>query len=139
LALSGKVMVKVKIWFENQEGEAIIGYGGYWLLKAIAESQSLTEASKKLNMSYGKVLKILRKMEKAYGRKIVNTARGGYGGGGKATLTGEAIILIESYSKILTQVMESIEMLGFKVGPLPPDRKLNGVLLNKTTTTTKTH
>ncbi len=112
----GKIVVKVKVWFENPGGETIIGYGGYQLLKTLAETESLTLASRKLSISYGKALKIIREIEKAYGRKIVAAARGGYGGGGRTTLTREGLKLLESYSTILKATLKSVRMLGFEVG-----------------------
>ncbi len=116
---AGRIIVGVKIWFEDSMGRPIMGYGGYRLLKTIAVTESLSEASKILNISYGKAMRIIRMMEEAYGSRVVLTTRGGYGGGGTTRLTREGMELLEDYGRIIVAAIKSIEMLGFKVKTTP--------------------
>ena len=48
---------------------------------------SISKAAVSLNLSYSYVWKRLRNMEKVLGNPLIETQRGGMGGGGKADLT----------------------------------------------------
>lgn len=103
-----------KIWLESGEGTGILGDQKILLLKAIDETGSLTEAIKKLNLSYRKTWDNLRKIDKELGFPLIRPQRGGVKGG-KTELTREGRIIIrafdrfhERYDQLIRQGFETI-------------------------------
>ena len=72
----------------------------YQLLEAILDSGSLTDAAKYINVSYRTALNYIEKIESTLNVKIVNTTKGGKGGGGGTTLTGEGYSILKECKKI---------------------------------------
>ncbi len=96
--------VRFRIWLE-EGGEHVIGKGGARILRAIKEEGSLTAASRKLGMSYRYIWQYLKNIERAVG-KVVETERGGKGGGGaRLTDLGERILEIyERYESVIEAI-----------------------------------
>lgn len=86
--------IKSRIWVEI-EGQIVLGEGRVRLLKAIAETGSLSKAAKQLNMSYKKAWRLIDTVNKNAKQPLVQTSIGGQGGGG-AVLTpyGEKLMLV---------------------------------------------
>ncbi len=109
-----------KIWLEH-EGEPILGRGGAAILQAIKEEKSISEAAKKLGMSYRYVWNYLSKMEKRMQEPIMVAHKGGIGGGGGAQLTalGEDLVKefrrVEAYVGGLLGDEEYWEAVGLKI------------------------
>lgn len=72
----------------------------YQLLQAILDTGSLTTASKKIKVSYRTALNYIEKMESALNVKIVNTTKGGKGGGGGTSLTDDGYSILKECKKI---------------------------------------
>ncbi|MEM2889429.1 MAG: LysR family transcriptional regulator [Candidatus Bathyarchaeia archaeon] len=94
---------KVKIWFVNENNEAILGEGLVSLLRAIEKYGSILVASKNLGMSYRYALHRISLAEKRLGFKLVKRHRGGIAGG-SSELTMEGKRLIVMYVKIAEKV-----------------------------------
>lgn len=102
--------VKFKIWLEIN-GKPVLGEGGYHLLTLIEKHGSILKASKELSISYRKALSYIRRIESRLGLKIVETSRGGPGGGGSAKLTDTAKFLVLKYEKALNVVENALSSL----------------------------
>ena len=72
----------------------------YHLLEAILDSGSLTEAAREINVSYRTALNYIEKIESNLDVKIVNTTKGGKGGGGGTSLTDEGYSILKECKKI---------------------------------------
>ena len=64
-----------------------IGPGKADLLQAIDETHSLTAAARRFDMSYKRGWTLVRELNAAFVKPLVETEKGGSGGGGGATLT----------------------------------------------------
>lgn len=64
-----------------------LGPGKADLLQAIAETASLTAAAARFGMSYKRGWTLVRELNAAFAKPLVETEKGGAGGGGGAQLT----------------------------------------------------
>jgi molybdate transport system regulatory protein len=64
-----------------------LGPGKADLLEAIRATRSLTEAARKFGMSYKRCWSLVQEMNAAFRTPLVETEKGGSGGGGGARLT----------------------------------------------------
>ena len=72
----------------------------YQLLESILNTESMTESAKSIKVSYRTALNYIDKIESALNVKIVNTTKGGKGGGGGTTLTDEGYSILKECKKI---------------------------------------
>ena len=72
----------------------------FQLLESILETGSLTAAAKSINVSYRTALNYIEKIESTLNVKIVNTTKGGKGGGGGTSLTEEGYSILKECKKI---------------------------------------
>lgn len=72
----------------------------YQLLQSILDYGSLTMAAKEIKVSYRTALNYIEKMEMALDVKIVNTTKGGKGGGGGTSLTDDGYSILKECKKI---------------------------------------
>lgn len=99
----------------------VLGKGGVSILKAINKYGSITEAAKRVGVSYKYAWDRVADIEKAFGEPILLTRRGGKTGGGGAELTETALTLIKDYDrfeKYIQRVLkdrEYWEMIGLKI------------------------
>ena len=74
--------------------EVRLGPGKVRLLELIAETGSISEAARQMEMSYRRAWLLIDEVNGIFGKPVVETATGGAGGGGaKVTPLGEAVIL----------------------------------------------
>lgn len=93
-----KAGVEYKI---NVDGNSFLLDGKkYQLLESILDTESMTESAKSIKVSYRTALNYIDKIESALNVKIVNTAKGGKGGGGGTTLTDEGYSILKECKKI---------------------------------------
>ena len=97
--------IKIKFWIEKK-GISIIGPGRLAILESIHETNSLTEAAKKCNISFRKAWKLIAETNKHLDRDIIKTERGGEGGGGKTILTEYGLKLLRKYKQIQIKLNE---------------------------------
>lgn len=90
--------IKSRIWIEV-DGEILLGEGRVQLLKAIAETGSLSKAAKSIGMSYKKAWSLIDAVNSRAEKTVIDTAIGGKKGGG-STLTEYGRSLIETYELI---------------------------------------
>ncbi|MCK9444852.1 MAG: LysR family transcriptional regulator [Tissierellaceae bacterium] len=99
-----------RVWIEDEEGNRIFGEGPYQLLELIEELGSINKASKKMNMSYSKTMRIIKKTEEKLGIKLLDREIGGIDGGG-AKLTDNCKELMERYGKFRDACTAGIERI----------------------------
>jgi molybdate transport system regulatory protein len=85
--------VRFRVDFSKDES---IGPGKIALLERIAQSGSLSQAARDLDMSYRRAWQLLESTNQSFLDKVVITSKGGRGGGG-ATLTSFGHELIRTY------------------------------------------
>jgi len=107
----GVMTVKSKVWIEIQ-GLPFFGEGRRDLLNNIESNGSISQAAKKLGISYKKAWSYITNMEDRLGVKLVKKQVGGKGGGG-AALTKEGKALIDKFDRLLAGTQEAID-LSFK-------------------------
>ena len=72
----------------------------YQLLESILNTGSLRESAEVVKISYRTALNYIEKIESNLQVKIVNTSKGGKGGGGCTTLTEEGYSILKECKKI---------------------------------------
>ena len=72
----------------------------YQLLQSILDYGSLIKAAKEIKVFYRTALNYIEKMEMALDVKIVNTTKGGKGGGGGTSLTDDGYSILKECKKI---------------------------------------
>lgn len=90
--------VNGSIWLEKN-GIRYFGPGPYELLERIAETGSISEAAKQMNLSYKKAWDIINRLNEVEGMPMVATKTGGAKGGG-ATISKEARLLMKRYAAV---------------------------------------
>lgn len=100
-------VIKSRIWIESKHG-VFLGEGRVKLLKAIAQTGSLSKAASDLGMSYKKAWNLLDSMNKSTKEPLVITSTGGKGGGG-ANLTPYGEKVIETFDTINQKCWEFLD------------------------------
>ena len=77
-----------------------LGPGKADLLQAIDETRSLTAAAARFSMSYKRGWTLVRELNAAFEKPLVETEKGGSGGGGGATLTDLGRFVLERYRRM---------------------------------------
>jgi molybdate transport system regulatory protein len=110
---------KFKMWLTEGTTD-IIGSGGISLLKAIDKYGSISDAARKIGMSYRFAWNQIKEIEKAIGHPILKTQIGGKNGG-NAKLTSKAKEILNEYNKTneyLSQLLQDKnhwEWIGLKI------------------------
>ncbi|MGB9766149.1 MAG: winged helix-turn-helix domain-containing protein [Sulfurihydrogenibium sp.] len=99
--------IKYKVWVEKN-GEILIGLGREELLREIEKTGSIRQAAENMGITYRKALYFLDAMEKRAGEKIVETFRGGPGGGG-SRLTEYGKKLLKEFEKVVKEFEKAKE------------------------------
>ena len=90
-----------------QPGVAL-GPGKADLLQAIDETASLTAAAARFNMSYKRGWSLVREMNAAFAEPLVETEKGGAGGGGGARLTSRGRYVLKRYRRMEADAAKAI-------------------------------
>ena len=85
-----------------------MGIGLVWLLREIDRRGSIRRASEKMGLSYAKALKIINRLEKHLGRKLLIRKRGGCDRGG-AEMTPFGRTFIDEYDRMQAAVKNAAE------------------------------
>ena len=72
----------VRIMLANERGEEFMGAGLLQLLDGIERRRSIAQAARVMSLSYVKALRILTRLERRLGRKLVLRQKGGAAHGG---------------------------------------------------------
>jgi molybdate transport system regulatory protein len=85
-------------------GKTLIGKNGADILEAINSEQSISNAAKKIEMSYRYVWNYIQDVENLTKQQIVETYKGGKLGGGGAKLTDAGKQLLNEYKQVASYV-----------------------------------
>ena len=96
-----KLIVKTKIWIEDEDGEVVFGSGRLRILDAVEKQGSILGAAKELSMSYRAVWGKIKATEERLGQPLLTKRTGGSHGGG-SELTPFGKVLVESYRQLQT-------------------------------------
>ncbi len=99
--------IRSRIWIEV-DGEILLGEGRVQLLKAIAETGSLSKAAKLLGMSYKKAWSLIDAVNTRAKKPVIATSIGGKKGGG-TLLTEYGATLIETYERLNEKCWEFLD------------------------------
>ena len=96
-----------RVWIEGNEG-TFLGYGRVVLLERIKQYGSISQAARSMNMAYRHAWDLVDSMNRQAEKPLVETAKGGKGGGGACvTEIGErAITLFQSFYDRFTLFLE---------------------------------
>ena len=100
--------LKVKISITDDQNEEFMGIGLVWLLRRIKKFKSINQAARDMDLSYVKALKIINRLEKDLGQKILIRKRGGKDRGG-AELTPFAEQFLERYDRFQKDIKKYSE------------------------------
>ncbi len=99
------ILVRARVYL----GETVaIGPGKIDLLRGIAETHSISAASRSIGMTYKRAWMLIDSLNRGFGRPVVETATGGRGGGG-ATLTPLGARLVECYTALEIRLNEAAQ------------------------------
>jgi len=97
----------LKLWIYSEGSEGVFGHGKVRLLEEIDNRGSLCEAAKALSMSYRKAWGDLKKAEACLQVHLIETTRGGQGGG-HTVLTDQGRQLIKAYKTFDRSVQQTM-------------------------------
>ena len=86
-----------------------IGPGKADLLEAIAETASLTAAAKRFGMSYKRSWNLVQELNRDFAEPLVETEKGGAGGGGGAKLTKLGLYVLKRYRRMEASAGKAID------------------------------
>lgn len=104
-----------------QGEDVVLGPGKADLLEAIGESGSISEAARRLQMSYMRAWTLLRTMNRSFHQPLVETARGGAVRGG-ATLTDEGRTVLALYRRMEREALAAVAAAAAELGARLSDR-----------------
>jgi molybdate transport system regulatory protein len=110
--------IKFKIWIETDNGTPILGKGGVKLLRSVSETGSISEASKKIGVSYKFAWEYLKKINDLLGG--IEMKKGGKGAGG-TMLSDKVLKVLEIYEEAEREIQSMLEKY---------EKKLNEILEN---------
>ncbi len=91
---TGKLQIRARLILDTDQGEEIaMGPGKAELLKAIAETGSISGAARKMGMSYRRAWLLVDTMNRCFKSALVEASAGGsQGGGTQITPLGEEVL-----------------------------------------------
>ena len=98
--------LSLRLYFE----EKAFGPGMVALLRAVEKTGSLQRAARSMNMAYSKAWKMLKESEREWGFALTERETGGRDGGG-STLTPQANVLLEAYSRFMAEARTQLDQL----------------------------
>ncbi|MFW5735918.1 MAG: winged helix-turn-helix domain-containing protein [Halanaerobium sp.] len=100
-----------KLWLE--EDERLFGDGPCQILELVDQLGSLRQAAAEINMSYSQAWKLIKKLEKRLGFKLLDKKVGGSSGGG-SELTIKGRFLTKRFSKFRKEAIKCLSELEEK-------------------------
>ena len=86
----------------------VLGPGKADLLEAIDETASLTAATARFDMSYKRGWTLIQELNNGFGAPVVETHKGGSGGGGHATLTPLGRLILQRYRRMVADATAAV-------------------------------
>lgn len=99
--------IRFRIWIDETTGP-YLGIGRILLLENIKTTGSITQAARKLKMSYRKAWQLVEDMNRRAQKPLVEKTLGGAGGGG-ASLTQHGIQTIISFYELEQKTLKYIK------------------------------
>ena len=103
--------VGCKFWIKGSN-EFTMGPGDVKLIKNLIEFKNLTKASQVSNYSYKYAWKKLKNISEKTGKAIVNSHRGGKGGGGEVLVSEWGIHLVSLFESAEKQLNKTISKIN---------------------------
>jgi len=98
------LVIRSKIWIEDDSGKVVFGLGRFKIFEAIQRSGSIQAAAKELKMSYRAVWGRIKATEERIGRQMLIRNVGGASGGG-SRLTPFAQMLVEQFQQLHKNIL----------------------------------
>ncbi len=84
----------------------VLGWGKIMLLRQVAETGSISEAAKRMDISYNHAWSLIRTMNDCFRSPLVESSRGGAGGGG-AILTDTGKKALALYDEMVAESVKA--------------------------------
>ncbi len=97
------MILKLKVWLEDTDGDSILGDGRIALLREIECTGSISAAARNLNLSYRKAWNDLQKIEQRLGFPTIIKERGGTAGG-RTELTSNCLIFLQLFDQFRSRL-----------------------------------
>ncbi|MDQ7032074.1 MAG: LysR family transcriptional regulator [Desulfonauticus sp.] len=94
------ILLKMRLWFEDDKGQVVFGPGRALLLKKVQECGSLNKAAKALNMSYRAAWGKIKTSEDVLGYKLLAQKSGAK----SFVLTERGLKLLEDYESFQQEI-----------------------------------
>lgn len=107
ILVNGVLKVNGSLWIEGN-GKRFFGPGPVELLELIAETGSMNQAAKKMQMSYKKAWELISNLNSMASSPLVITITGGDNGGG-STISEEARQLIAYHKELRVRFSKFLE------------------------------
>jgi molybdate transport system regulatory protein len=104
-----KLVIKSKIWIEDQKGAMVFGPGRLDILGAVERYGSILAAAKSLNMSYRAAWGKIKATEQCLGKPLLTRQVGGISGGG-SELTPFAKALVKKFEYLQSLVEREVDL-----------------------------
>ncbi|UCG69816.1 MAG: NUDIX domain-containing protein [Thermoplasmata archaeon] len=117
--------LNAKAWLEK-DGKFLVSEGRAQILELIEKTHSLSKTASEMKMSYRHLWGIIKEMESASKEKLVDSERGGIGGG-KTELTGAGKRLLEEYNRGMKNLNAFLNNRGF----LKPSLTVDGIIIHE--------
>jgi molybdate transport system regulatory protein len=85
-----------------------LGPGKAQLLAHVAETKSITAAAKAMSMSYRRAWLLIEELNHSFKGPLVETKKGGRGGGGSAVLTPLGAAVMKRYNVMMAKTEKAI-------------------------------
>lgn len=105
------MQLNYKLWLEKDE--RMFGDGPCHILELVDQFGSLRQAAAEINMSYSQAWKLISKLEKRLGFKLLDKQAGGCQGGG-SKLTAKGRIITERFSAFRKEAEKCLGQLEKK-------------------------
>jgi len=102
------LILKSRLWIEDENGEAVFGDGRLYILEAIEKHGSIHAAAHELQMSYRALWGKIQTTERRLGQPLLERKTGGIKGGGSA-LTPFARLIIERFRRLKELTQNAME------------------------------
>jgi molybdate transport system regulatory protein len=89
--------------------DVALGPGKAALLEHVAETGSISAAARAMDMSYRRAWLLIAELNACFDRPLVETAKGGRGGGGRAVLTPLGVQVMKRYRAMEAKAVKAIK------------------------------
>jgi molybdate transport system regulatory protein len=101
----GKPRIHLRVALDE---DVALGPGKADLLAHVAETGSIAAAARAMNMSYRRAWLLLAELNNCFRSPLVETAKGGKGGGGSAVLTPMGKTVLKRYQAMVAKTQKAI-------------------------------